>query len=144
MTFGEKIKELRKNQGLSQTEFSRAVGVSLRTVRGWELEGRYPRYRELYGKIAETLQCDTDYLLTEEEGFITAASEQYGSRGASQAQSILQQTAAMFAGGTLSDEDQLAFLTEIQTLYLDSKKRAKRFAPGKTDAAADTSAIEDN
>ena len=64
--------------------------------------------------------------MSEEESFITEASEQYGSRGAKQAQMILEQTAAMFAGGDLSDEDQIEFLNEIQTLYLDSKKRAKK------------------
>ena len=35
MTFGEKVKNLRKNKGLNQTQLADAVGVSLRTVRGW-------------------------------------------------------------------------------------------------------------
>ena len=69
--------------------------------------------------------------MTEEENFITEATEQYGSRGAKQAQAILKQTAALFAGGDLSDTDQIAFLNEIQSLYLDSKKRAKKFTPKK-------------
>lgn len=131
MTFGEKIRELRTKKGLTQTDFGKAVGVSLRTVRGWEAEGRYPRYKDLYKKIAEVLDCDTVYLMTEEENFITEATEQYGSRGAKQAQAILKQTAALFAGGDLSDTDQIAFLNEIQSLYLDSKKRAKKFTPKK-------------
>ena len=46
MTFGEKVKNLRKNKGLSQTQLADAVGVSLRTVRGWEIEGRYPKKHE--------------------------------------------------------------------------------------------------
>ena len=54
-----------------------------------------------------------------------------GSRGARQAQQILEQAAAMFAGGELTDEDKTAFMDEIQTLYLDSKKRAKKFTPKK-------------
>ena len=131
MTFGEKVKELRTQKGLTQTELGKKVGVSLRTVRGWEAEGRYPRHRELYKKLAEVLGCDTSYLLTEEESFITEAAEQYGNRGARQAQVILEQTAALFAGGDLSDADQIAFLNEIQGLYLDSKKRAKKFTPKK-------------
>lgn len=131
MKFGEKIKELRTQKKMSQTELGKAVGVSLRTVRGWEVEGRYPRYKDLYYKLAEILGCDISYLMSEEESFITEASEQYGSRGAKQAQMILEQTAAMFAGGDLSDEDQIEFLNEIQTLYLDSKKRAKKFTPKK-------------
>ena len=44
----------------------------------------------------------------------------------------LGQAAAVFAGGELSDEDRLAFMTEIQQLYLESKDiAAKKFTPKK-------------
>ena len=131
MTFGEKVKTLRKTKDMSQTQLAQVVGVSLRTVGGWEKEGRYPKQHELYQKLADTLGCDVSYLMTEEESFITEATEQYGSRVAKQAQQILEQAAAMFAGGELSDEDKTAFMDEIQMLYLDSKKRAKKFTPKK-------------
>ena len=131
MTFGEKIKNLRKSKHMNQTQLANAIGVSLRTIRGWEIEGRYPTQHDLYQKLADTLGCDVSYLMTEEESFITEASEQSGSRGAKQAQQIIEQAAAMFAGGELSDEDKTAFMDEIQMLYLDSKKRAKKFTPKK-------------
>ena len=131
MTFGEKVKNLRKTKNMNQTQLANAIGVSLRTVRGWEIEGRYPKQHDLYQKLADALGCDVSYLMTEGESFITEATEQYGSRGAKQAQQILEQAAAMFAGGELSDEDKIAFMDEIQTLYLDSKKRAKKFTPKK-------------
>lgn len=131
MTFGEKIRNLRKSKNMNQTQLANSIGVSLRTIRGWEAEGRYPKQHDLYQKLADTLGCDVSYLMTEEESFITEAAEQYGSRGARQAQQILEQAAAMFAGGELTDEDKTAFMDEIQTLYLDSKKRAKKFTPKK-------------
>ena len=131
MTFGEKVKTMRKAKDMSQTQLAQAVGVSIRTTGRWEKEGRYPKQHELYQKLADTLGCDVSYLMTEEESFITEATEQYGSRGAKQAQQILEQAAAMFAGGELSDEDKTAFMDEIQMLYLDSKKRAKKFTPKK-------------
>ena len=80
--------------------------------------------QNVYGKILV-------YIKTENESFITTAFAQYGTRGAAQAQQILDQTAAMFAGGDLSDEDKMAFLHEIQSLYFDSKKRSKKFTPKK-------------
>ena len=129
MTFGEKIKNLRKSKNLNQNQLANAIGVSLRTILGWEIEGRYPKQHELYQKLADVLGCDVSYLMTEEESFVTEAAEQYGSRGAKQAQQILEQAAAMFAGGELSDDDKTAFMDEIQMLYLDSKKRAKKFTP---------------
>ena len=131
MTFGEKIRNLRKSKNMNQTQLANSIGVSLRTIRGWGAQGRYPKQHDLYQKLADTLGCDVSYLMTEEESFITEAAEQYGSRGARQAQQILEQAAAMFAGGELTDEDKTAFMDEIQTLYLDSKKRAKKFTPKK-------------
>ena len=80
MTFGEKVRELRTSKGISQTELGKAVGVSLRTVRGWEAEGRYPKQRDLYTKLAETLGCEVDYLLTEKEAFITDSTERFTTR----------------------------------------------------------------
>lgn len=131
MTFGEKVKTLRTTKKMSQAQLAQELGVALRTVSGWENQNRYPKKRELYQSLADILGCDISYLMSEEESFITEASEQYGSRGAKQAQQILEQAAAMFAGGELSDEDKTAFMDEIQMLYLDSKQRAKKFTPKK-------------
>ena len=47
MTFGEKIKNLRKSKHMNQTQLANAIGVSLRTIRGWEIEGRYPNYNSV-------------------------------------------------------------------------------------------------
>ena len=48
-----------------------------------------------------------------------------------QAQAILTEARQLFAGGELSDDDKLAFLTEMQQLFLDSKQRARKFTPRK-------------
>lgn len=129
MNFGEKVKTLRKEHGLSQSELAAVIGVSSRTLQNYEAGISHPRQRSIYKKLADALGCDQNYLLTEDEEFIMNAAAGYGTRAARQAQAIIEQTAAMFAGGELSDEDQIAFLNEIQALYLDSKKRAKRFTP---------------
>ena len=131
MTFGEKVRSLRKEKKMSQQELASMVGVSYRTIRSWEVEGRFPKQNVLYQKLADALQCDVSYLMSEDKAFITEASEQFGNRGAKQAQQILEQAAAMFAGGSLTDEDKIAFMDEIQMLYLDSKRRAKKYTPKK-------------
>jgi transcriptional regulator with XRE-family HTH domain len=48
MTFAEKIKNLRKKNGLTQLELCKAFGVSERTFRGWENENRYPQKSTIY------------------------------------------------------------------------------------------------
>ena len=131
MTFGEKVKSLRTTKNMSQAQLAQELGVALRTVSGWENQNRYPKKQDLYQKLSDILGCDISYLMSEEESFITEAAEQFGSRGARQAQQILEQAAAMFAGGELSDEDKTAFMDEIQMLYLDSKMRAKKYTPKK-------------
>lgn len=131
MKFGDKIKALRKNKNLTQEALGNMIGVSKRTIINYEKGTSYPQDHEIYAKLASALECDENYIKTENENFITTAFAQYGTRGAAQAQQILDQTAAMFAGGDLSDEDKMAFLHEIQSLYFDSKKRSKKFTPKK-------------
>ena len=132
MKFGDKVKDLRTQKKMTQEELAKAVGISHRTVFAYENGETYPRRREIYTKLAEFFGVEINYLLTEDEEFITEASEKYGRRGAMQAQELLEQASAMFAGGELSEDDQLAFVHEIQQLYLDSKDRAKKkFTPKK-------------
>ena len=42
MTFGEHIKNIRKQNKLNQTEFGAMLGVSQITVCGWEKYGKIP------------------------------------------------------------------------------------------------------
>ena len=105
------------------------VGVSYRTIRSWEVEGRFPKQNVLYQKLADALQCDVSYLMSENEAFITEASEQFGNRGARQAQQILEQAAAMFAGGSPIDSGYRGEIhaiisnvsTSSQTIHKDTR-----------------------
>ena len=132
MKFGDKVRELRTQKDLTQTELGKLVGVTKRTVVGWENEGRYPQKRDLYDSLAKVFEVPTSYLASEDEAFITDSAERYGVKGERDAKAVLTQAAAVFAGGELSDEDRLAFMTEIQQLYLESKDiAAKKFTPKK-------------
>ncbi len=131
MKFGEKVKELRTKKGMSQPELAKAIEVSTRTIAGYESCKSYPRSQEKYEKLAVALDTSVDYLRTESDSFITQAGEQYGRRGQLQAQEILEQTAQLFAGGFLSEEDEYAFTMDMQKIFWDSKQRAKKFTPKK-------------
>lgn len=131
MKFGEKVKELRAKKGLSQPELAKLVGTSTRTIAAYESCNSYPRNQEMYSKLADIFEVNVDYLRTESDAFITDAGEQYGRRGQLQAEEILAQTAQLFAGGTLSDDDAAAFIMDMQQIYWDSKKRAQKYTPKK-------------
>lgn len=67
MTFGDKIRELRKEKKMTQQKLGDMVGVSHRTIRSWEVEGRYPKQSSLYQKLADALQCRVSYLMNEDK-----------------------------------------------------------------------------
>ena len=132
MKFGEKLKEQRGKAGLSQEELGEALGITRRTLVNYENGKSYPQDRNVYFKLAEFFKVDVNYFLTENEEFLTLAAESYGKRGQEQANHILEQAAALFAGGELSESDQLAFLHNMQALFLESKDVArKKFTPKK-------------
>ena len=132
MKFGEKLKEQRKKRDLGQEELAKMLGVSRRTLTSYETGVSYPREREIYSKLAKIFETDINYFLTEDEEFLTIAAERYGRRGLAQAQSILEETAALFAGGELSEQDKLGFLHEMQAIFFDSTDHAReKFTPKK-------------
>ncbi len=60
------IKELRKNLRISQTEFAKAVGVSLRTVGSWERGESLPNAEQIWA-CAVALSCSPNDILGWEE-----------------------------------------------------------------------------
>lgn len=131
MKFGEKLKKLRTEKNLTQKSVAAAVGVSQRTYVSYEQDGRYPRKREVYGKLAEILGCETNYLMTEDEEFIFHAADRYGSRGKKQAEQLVNELSGMFAGGELSESDMDAVMIALQKAYFDCKENNKKYTPKK-------------
>ncbi len=141
MTFGEKVRKLRTEKGLSQADLGKLLGISKRTILNYETGAVYPKTQARYKELADALDVNVNYLRTENEEFLTDVAEKYGRRGQMQAAEILNQTQQLFAGGSLSDEDEIAFVMEVQRIFLDSKEQAKKkFTPKKylnQDAAED-------
>lgn len=117
MAFAEKLKTMRSEHGMSQRDLSDQIGVSLRTLTGWEADGRYPKKREIYYRLAEIFDCDVNYFLTEGQlqGFVKPDS----------AKETLEQAKELFAGDKLSLEDKIQFLSDIQTLFIAEKSRGE-------------------
>jgi len=132
MKFGEKLKEQRKKHKLTQEELAKEFGIARRSLVNYEQGASYPKERGIYYKLAEFFDVDVNYFLTEDEEFLTAVAKNYGKRGFDQASAILDQTAALFAGGELSETDQIAFEQDMKRLFLDSKEKAReKFTPKK-------------
>ena len=102
-------------------ELGEQLGVTTRTITGSEKEGRKPRKREIYYRLAEIFGTDKMYFIGEEEDFISDASEKYGSRGRVQAENLVRQISGLFAGGSLDEEDKDAVMRSIMDAYWESK-----------------------
>ena len=60
--FGMKLKKLREDRGMSQTELGNKIGVSGSTVSAYEKSRKYPTL-ETFAKICSILKVSSDYLL---------------------------------------------------------------------------------
>lgn len=63
---GQKIRDLRKQKRLSQTELGKYIGVSQTTVTAWE-NGRAEPSSGYLSKLADYFNVTTDYLLGRSE-----------------------------------------------------------------------------
>ena len=46
-------------------------------------------------------------------------------------EALKSQVSALFAGGELNEEEQMAFLMDLNDIFLDAKKKAKKYTPKK-------------
>ena len=75
MSLGERIKEQRKNCGLSQEKVAEIVGVSRQAVTKWEAEQSAPSTENLF-RLAEIFGTTVDILLASEEEEKNSPAEQ--------------------------------------------------------------------
>ena len=112
---------------MTQQKLGAMGGVSYRTIRSREVEGRCPKQSSLYQKLADALQCRGSYLMNDNETVCLGNDEPSEYSGAKQARKILEQAAALFASGTMNNEDKTTFMDEMTRLYLASKKNRRKW-----------------
>ncbi|WP_066924564.1 helix-turn-helix domain-containing protein [Murdochiella massiliensis] len=126
MNFGEKIRKYRKDNKIRQENFAIEIGVSTRTLSMYESGQRYPKSVKVYKKIADVMKVDYNYLLEDTDHFLSRVQGRYGNREMNKIQALTEGIAAMFAGGTLSDEDRDAAFATITEAYWKTKQAADR------------------
>lgn len=131
MKFCDKLKKLRSERKISQAQLAEKIGVSARTVQNYETADIYPKTRETYKKIADVLGVDVNYLLTENEEFITEAQSKFGARGKEDALELVSQLAGMFAGGELSEDTRDEVMQALQNAYWAAKAENKKYISKK-------------
>ena len=131
MTFGEKVRTARKARGLSQKELAQMSGIAVRTIINYESDSRMPKSKDSYRRLAEALDIDLSSLMDDNADFIIQSSEKFGSRGRRQAEKLVKDVAALYAGGELEERDMDAMMQAIQDAYWEAKKINRKYIPKK-------------
>ena len=68
VTFGEKIKELRKEKHITQKDMANALSITVSTLSHWECDYQEPSFKDV-SRLADFFGCSVDYLLGREDDF---------------------------------------------------------------------------
>ncbi|QUH31151.1 helix-turn-helix domain-containing protein [Vallitalea guaymasensis] len=134
MSFGNKVRNLRTKNKLTQSDLASKLGVSTRTIYNYEKGNLFPKDIKVIKGLAEIFNVTTDYIMDEidvnvmseeESTFINSTKDNSGYKRKKEAEQLIEKTAAIFAGGTLSEEDQDKFFESITILYFDAKRKTR-------------------
>ncbi|MBQ2279635.1 MAG: helix-turn-helix transcriptional regulator [Ruminococcus sp.] len=116
-SYGERLLKARKKKELTRVELGKLCGITGRTIQNYELGHVTPNRIDVSQRLADVLDISVDYLIygEKEETELTEEDKK----------EILAHASALFAGGKLSDEEQLAFIYELQTLYMKARQIIK-------------------
>ena len=116
-SYGERLMRARKEKELSREELGKLCGITGRTIQNYELGHVTPNRIDVSQRLADVLDISVDYLIygEKEETELTEEDKK----------EILAHASALFADGKLSDEEQLAFIYELQTLYMKARQIIK-------------------
>jgi len=130
MAFGDKLKAIRLQAGLTQKNLADNLNVTKRTIQKYEAGITFPNSDKLT-QISKFFGVSIDSLITEQEEFIAQAYEEDGPRGLKYATTLVNELSGIFAGGRLSEADKDAVMRAIQNAYWTAKEDSKKYTPIK-------------
>nr|DAT96157.1 MAG TPA: helix-turn-helix domain protein [Caudoviricetes sp.]DAV48930.1 MAG TPA: helix-turn-helix domain protein [Caudoviricetes sp.] len=135
MTFSEKIILMRERAKLTQQQLADLTGISRRTIVSYECNGAIARASTMR-KLATALGVSYDYLANDEitdpeyglekAPYVEEVRGALGNKAAKEVDKLLEQNAALFAGGELSEEAKDAFYLALTKAYLQCKEEASK------------------
>lgn len=108
---------------MSQTQLAEQLQVSLRTVRGWELEGRSPKSVALYQKIADLFECDLNTLMSSD----STCTKPQTATSCEEAMQLTNRLSELFCNGALSCHEMDIVMKQLQTAYWNAKQTPDHF-----------------
>lgn len=134
-SFAEKVRDARCELGLSQAKLAAQVGISDRMIKAYEGGEKRPRQSTML-KLARELKvsvrflrddsCDDPLAEIEKDGYIEAARDRYGTQGTRDANMLLADNVALFAGGELTQEQKDLFFEAVMKAYFACREESRR------------------
>ena len=113
--FGKRLTKLREEKGMTKQELAGLCGIAPSTeAKVFEIS------------VEELLGVDDPEVEFEKARAIDDMGRLFGKRSADSAQAYIDGTSALLAGGTLSIDDQLDFISVMRKVLIDAELRAKR------------------
>ena len=113
-----RLKEARKQAGMTQQEVAAAVGVNQNTYSYWENEKTKIDNISL-GKLAKIFNVSVDYLLGEDD-------PPQNKKIPKDLKKILEEEEITLNGRMVSEEEKEQMLRVLEALYWDAKEKNKR------------------
>lgn|SRR5574344_218277 len=123
MNFSDKLKKLRSQSNLTQNDFAKKIGVSLRTYKAYELGERRPRKHDIYLKIADIYDLDLNSLITDGEDLKNLSPIENDDKDTD---TIIKEMLGLFSGGKLDLEDKKAVLDSLEEAYYIAKMKEEK------------------
>lgn len=131
MKFSDRLKGLREKNDMTQEQLAKVSGVfPPRTIQRYECGTSRPRL-DAAEKLAKALNISVDQLLGTDGMLVAQAAEQYGARGAKQAQQLTDEITGLFTGGELAQDDMDVMMQAIMDAYWLAKEKNKKYTPKK-------------
>lgn len=130
MSFGQKLRYLRKQYGLSREELAKKLGLSYWAIAKYETDSRVPD-REIIKKIASLFKVKIDFLYDYEESCINDSRAPYWWHRDTPPSNIeleefLKSANIYFDGAPLNEEDKEDILTYLKVKWEREKKKRER------------------
>ncbi len=83
MGFGDRLKELREEKGITQKELGRIINISDRVIGYYEANNRFPKDEYVLKKLADFFDVTIDYLVDRDssrktpDGYVAETAQEY-------------------------------------------------------------------
>ena len=127
MLFGDRLRTMREDKGLTQGELGKLIGVSDRVVGYYEANVRFPKNPDTLRMISQVFGVSVDYLLGIELGSEHKTEGYFLSDAGRKAKELLRDVQDIFNSEQLSEKDKVEFFRLISEMYFGARKEGAIF-----------------